>query len=196
MLHHLAVVARDVGLALHAVDHEKLEALALRGAHLEPRGERGTAQAHHAGIAHAGDKLLLGGVLGRLERGVGLHLAVGDDLHHGCGRARGQLLGRHLGDRAGNARVDRGAQALDLADQRADIYMVASLTTGLAGAPMCIFSGMSTRSGDVMDVQAKSRISLHWGGCTPPLVLCRENIGFPSISPPTMRGRAKHGRGA
>ena len=71
-----------------------------------------------------------------------------------------------------------------------------SLTTGLAGAPMCIFSGMSTRSGDVMDVQAKSRISLHWGGCTPPLVLCRENIGFPSISPPTMRGRAKHGRGA
>ena len=36
-----------------------------------------------------------------------------------------------------------------------------SLTTGLAGAPRCMFSGMSTRSGGVMDVQAKSRMSLH-----------------------------------
>ncbi|VWM24632.1 Uncharacterised protein [Collinsella intestinalis] len=125
MLHHLTVVARDVGLALHGVDHEKLEALALGGAHLEPRGERGAAQTDHTGVTHAGDELLLVRIGRRLERGIGLHLAVGNDLHHRCSGARGQLLGGDLGHRAGDARVDGRTETVHLADQRTYIYMIA-----------------------------------------------------------------------
>ena len=197
VLHHLTVVARDEGLALHAVDHEALEALALGGAHLEPCGKRGASQADHAGVTHAGDELLLVRIGRRLERGIGLHLAIGDDLNHGRGGARGQQLGGDLGDRAGDARVDGRAQAVHLADQRAHIYMI-TLAHHRARRRADVhvqrdehsLGRSDGRAGKVPHVLALRR--MHAAPC---LVQRKHWLPF-HISPNCVRPRISHGRDA
>ena len=134
---HQAVVGRDVGLALRAVDDDGVD-LAEAGGELDGRGKARAAHAGDAGLADDGDEVLGahgGDGLGvpRLDRGAERVAAVGlddDGRLQVPARMGPGLDGR---DRAGHGGVDGDAEALAVADLLADGHTVSDFDERLAG---------------------------------------------------------------
>ena len=134
-LQHGAVVAGDVGLALRAVDDDGAD-LADAAGDLHVGGERGAAHADDARVLDDLHHLLHAQGVGV---GGGLHLfahlvlkVIVNDRGHDVA-AHGIGTGLHGLHRAGNAGMDRSAEAMELADLLAHLHMVPGLDQGLAG---------------------------------------------------------------
>ena len=126
VLQQAAVIRGDIGLALGAVDEQRVDLVQVLGGQLYRGGEAGAAQTHQA----AGpDRVLEGLQVGDhrgSDRGVHLLLAVRDDDHGGLHRAVGGGDGGDAVHDAGHAGVDVGGdKAAGLAHHGTHIDLVA-----------------------------------------------------------------------
>ena len=122
----LAVVARDIRLALRRVDQDRVDLVAVFRRELDVGRKTGAAQTDKAAPAHSADKFLKRVRLRRRKRRVGTLFAVAVDLH---GPADGAVWHQQRADcrhRAGDGGVDRrGDKLIAVADDLSDRDRVA-----------------------------------------------------------------------
>ena len=133
MLHHHAVVARQVGLAFRGVDDKIFGLLAFGHIVFDVGRERGAAKAHNAHLFQLVDNLF------RLKRALaldvgravdGLHplVALDIDVNRRLGQAKSVLAGLHLGHGTAHRRMDIGAhECLGFTNKLTHLHLVALL---------------------------------------------------------------------
>ena len=162
---HLARIRRQIRLTLSCVDQQGVNALCCQ---LDMRRETGAAKGQPD---RRPAQLPSGSFIGHNRRHTG---RVNRLLAIGCNRNR--LAGRTVDHAercnalncARNAGIDIGTdKAAGFADERTNTDLIAFLTTGSAGAPMCIDMGMITCAGVAIVTVAIPAVPFSCGTAAP-----------------------------
>jgi hypothetical protein len=134
VLHHAAVVRRQIGLALAAVHEQDVDLLVLGRRELHVGGEGGASQADETRVADRGHQLggREGGPVGNQPRPRRLRgVRLDGDPHSQAEAAVRKRPTRDADDRAGRRRVDRrGHEAVGLRDHIPALHPVARVHHG------------------------------------------------------------------